>query len=160
MAVGGTIRIIYNGKFVCLYNHWTSFPNDLGLNLVKELIKLLNEFSINELKVKFEKLVIVTNNRTPNNEEINMLRQYSDITVSFQSLSDWYCLLYKCQGSIIKTLEAGYALHNDKKEIFNYIIDLDQGILTCDEYTSGDIWNQIWNLQLNVNDLTNLKNSL
>lgn len=155
MAVRGTISIIYNGKCICLYNHWTSFPEDLGVDLIKELIELLGKFSMEELIAKFENLVIVTNNETPTEEQINKLSQYADVTVSTKTLSDWYCLLHKCQGSIIKTLESGYALHNDTKEIFNYVIDLDQSTLTCDEYTYENIWVKIWNYKLDIDDLKN-----
>lgn len=54
--------------------------------------------------------------------------------MSSRSTSDWYCLLRTTQGSLIQTLEAGYALSTDSDEEFNYVIDLNKNIFYIKEF--------------------------
>ncbi len=56
MGTRGLVTIIYNGKKLCLYNPFDSYPFALGLDILCELIELLKEMSIEELKEKFEKI--------------------------------------------------------------------------------------------------------
>lgn len=136
----GVIRIIYNGKHLYLYNHNNS--ELLGVSLIKELIVLLEQYSIDEMKDMFEKLIIVTpDGRQPTDNEFINLDKYSKSNVSQEIFDEWcydsnditskkrwYSLLHKCQGSILLTLESGYALHNDPyaDNYYEYKIDLDR----------------------------------
>lgn len=71
----------------------------------------------------------------PTQDDIQRLSQYTDLSVSSRSTNDWYCLLRKTQGSLIKTLEANCISSWDiiplpqkisfPMEEYTYIIDLD-----------------------------------
>ena len=71
--------------------------------------------------------------REPNEEDIKKLSNYTDLSVSSQSPSDWYCLLRKVQGSLKNILESQYLLlDSDTKSMtgnifieYTYILDFD-----------------------------------
>jgi len=56
-------------------------------------------------------LKIIKEDDTPTPEDIEKLKCYTNLTVSTQSTSDWYCLLRGCQGSLEKVLRSGYMLN-------------------------------------------------
>ena len=133
-ACTSTIRIIYNGKSISLYNHYDS--HHLSVSLTKELITLLEKYSIDELKTEFEKLTLVTSDGSqPTVDEIERLKKYQELDVSneifeewmAESSDRWYSLLHKCQGSLIAILESGYAFHlNSKKNLREERFDVDE----------------------------------
>lgn len=134
MGTRGTITIIYRKKQLVLYNHYDSYPSGLGQQLIEELQLLLVQHGLAGLIVLFEKLVIIKpyedECRQPTVEEMKQLHEYkeSDSSESIaekDALNDWswFSLLGKTQGSLVRTLESGYALN----------------LLDCDNKT----WNQI-----------------
>lgn len=126
MGTRGTITFIFRGKKIKVYNHWDSYPEGLGVDLVNELKILLNNLSIDEIIEKFNNIKIFTYDSMPSKEEIEKLKKYSDTNVSSQNLNDVYCLLRKTQGSIIKILDAQYVINHDGDECCNYIVDFDE----------------------------------
>lgn len=142
MGTRGTITIVFNRRKIIMYNHWDSYPLGLGILLLNELINLLDS---NKLVKKFEQIKIVHQTIKPTDKDIQNLSKFTDLSVASQDTQDWYCLLRKCQGSILKTLECGYALNHDGQEVYNYVIDLDNKKFTCKEAK--------WNV-----DFDNLKN--
>ena len=102
-----------------MYNHWDSYPSGLGKDLIEQLIRLLEKYTIDELVELIDNLKIVNDDITPTEEEIEKLKKYSDIGTMMNGklfvklgtgkLTDWYCLLRKCQGSIETVIESGYA---------------------------------------------------
>lgn len=157
MGTKGTIKFIFNGKHITLYCQYDSYLSGLGTKLINELIELLKEYTIEEIINKLDNVKVVydINHESyyePNNDEIKKLEKYTDLTVSHQSTKDWYCLLRKCQGSIIDTLDAGYAFYQCNKDMYNYVIDLDNLKFTCVDY-----FEQIrWLADLKINDLKSL----
>lgn len=151
MGTRGTITIIFKNKKICLYNHWDSYPSGLGIKILRELLILLEKYSIEELIVLFDNIKIVNETIEPTEDDIKNLEDYTNLEVSTQSTKDWYCLLHRCQGSIISVLAAGYALDNDNDSTwieYNYNIDLNECNFSCDEIGK--------NTKLDKNDITNL----
>src|SRR5439155_5102509 len=125
MGTSGLIKIIFKNKLIGLYNHCDSHPKNLGYDLIYQLINLLKKYSIEELIKEFEKIKIVDNETIPTEEDIKKLEPYTDLGVSNQSTSDWYCLLRLAQGSITDVLKSGYALNNEGSDYENYIYIID-----------------------------------
>ena len=132
MGTRGTITIIFNGKKFTVYNHYDSYPMGLGIHLINELIELLKTYTIHELIVKFNEIKVIDEDE-PTSLDITKLQKFTNLTVSTQSTTDWYCLLHKCQGSIAKILESGYALQYDGHDEYNYIINFDDNNFLCKE---------------------------
>ena len=85
-------------------------------------------------KAKILDVKMIDDMMIPTQSQIQDLASYTDLSVSTQSTSDWYCLLRRTQGSIITTLEAGYSLQMDDDQEYNYIIDVDKNSFSVKEY--------------------------
>jgi len=90
--------------------------------LVREIYILMKHYGSKELlQEAFEKIKITKNK--PRAEDIEKLKIFTDLEVSYKSESDWYCLLRHCQSSFINVLEAGYIIN--QKEEYGYVFMLD-----------------------------------
>jgi len=90
--------------------------------LVREIYILMKHYGSKELlQEAFEK--IKTTKNKPRAEDIEKLKIFTDLEVSYKSESDWYCLLRHCQSSFINILEAGYIIN--QKEEYGYVFMLD-----------------------------------
>jgi hypothetical protein len=136
MGTRGLFGFYYQGKFYVIYNHFDSYPSGLGAAIVEELRRAIQESSdpknrLSKWIQQLEQLRLVSPRVPPTLEDIQKLRPYTDVNVSQQSTTDWYCLLRHCQGSVEKVLASGY-LDNcvDTSglplwEEYAYIINLD-----------------------------------
>lgn len=139
MGTSGYYGFLLKGKFYLVYNHYDSQPKCLGRNILGELQDLLDDGSaaaILHLQTLVSELKIVSRDMTPTQEDQKKLEKYTDLTVSRQSLDDWYCLLRKAQGSLKATLECGYTFRSVESPTsdYNYVVNLDN--LTFDVYKS------------------------
>jgi len=90
--------------------------------LVREIYVLMKHYGSKELlQEAFEK--IKTTKNKPKEDDIEKLKIFTDLEVSYKSESDWYCLLRHCQSSFINILEAGYIIN--QKEEYGYVFMLD-----------------------------------
>lgn len=131
MSTRGLYGVRYQERDYLAYNHCDSYPNGLG----NELIEELKTVSLGWIKKKVNKLQLVNKSMNPTPEQIAELSKFTNLGVGEQSHADWYCLLRETQGSLIKTLEAGYMM-DDAEFIkdslfceFAYIINLDNNTL-------------------------------
>lgn len=136
MGTSGFYGFRFKGTLYVSYNHSDSYPTGLGASIVGELLTALKNNQIQEWMTKVLQLKVVNSTIVPTQADIAALAPYTDLAVSNQSTSDWYCLLRKTQGSLLGMLNSGYVLSpfkNDKtaeQEEFShysygYIVDLD-----------------------------------
>ena len=93
MGTRRLIIIVFKGRIITLYNHWDSYLSGLGFNLIRELINLFKNYTLDELVEILSHVKIVSEDIPPTNEEIELLKKYTDPKVSSQTFTDWYCLL-------------------------------------------------------------------
>ncbi len=87
----------YKGKESKLtYNHYDSYPSGLGVDLLNEL----KETTIEELNNAFDNIVLIDSSKNPTKRQIKECKEFSDLGVSKNKLTDWYCLLRKAQGTL------------------------------------------------------------
>lgn len=82
------------------YNHYDSYPSQLGSQIVKFILKLKPE-EWDEMAKKVEEIEWIVGTPKPSEE---LQRKYLDlgytnINVGEQSLEDWCCLLHRVQGA-------------------------------------------------------------
>lgn len=132
MSTRGAFGFICKGKEYITYNHFDSYPDGLG----KDVLEFFNsDFDSS----KVESLKAVDLNVKPTPDQIKELLPYADISVSSGELTEWYVLLRKTQGNLEAILECGYFI--DSKDFlvdslfceFAYIINLDTNRLECYE---------------------------
>ena len=89
---------------------------------VREIFVLMKHFgSVDLLREAFENLQEAKNKPKP--EAIEKCKPYTDLNVSSQNLSDWYCLVRNCQHSFINILDSGYFLNNGEKAGYIFLLD-------------------------------------
>lgn len=97
MVTRGLYGIRKNGIDKATYNHWDSYPNWLG----KEVVSFCKHNGIENLNRFFDLIELVDNESNPTDDQIIecMTAGYVDTSVGAQSVRDWYCLLRDMQGN-------------------------------------------------------------
>lgn len=114
MPTTGSFGICFKGKCYLVYNHWDSYPSGLGMAIVDEIKKSVEDKSIFGWTSKVEELRIITTNR-------------EDDPTKF------YCLLRFHLGSLKKMFSIGQFTNASPVGKYAYIVNLDTFILDCYE---------------------------
>lgn len=145
MGTRGLYGFRKNGIDKLTYNHYDSYPDWLGENIVQ----FCQQTSIEEMHEIFDRIILVDENSKATAKQIKECIEYYDEHVSTQTPTEWYCLLRNAQGNP-NVYKAGlkYMIDNQnfiKDSLFceyAYIINLDEECLefyigfqkTPDEY--------------------------
>lgn len=130
MGTRGTYGIRIDGVDKLTYNHYDSYPEQLGIAMLGEARKLVQMPKEVALE-KARQIKMVDENTTPSEEDIARLSKYHDPSISSGKPTEWYSLLRKMQGNLTEHLRAGVMLESKnfiKDSLFcewGYIIDLD-----------------------------------
>jgi hypothetical protein len=114
---------------------------------VREIYILMKYYgSIELLRDAFEKLQDAKNK--PTKYAIEKCKPYTDLTLSTQSIHDWYCLTRNCQHSFINILDSGYFLNSGMNSGIILLLDFNTNLIrfycvnsdkTEDEYEKATI---------------------
>ena len=96
MGTHGCYGFRKNGMDKLTYNHFDSYPDELG----RTMVEFCKATSIPELNEIFDKLILVDESAKPTAEQIKECKQYYDGNVSRKTVEDWYCLLRNAQGDL------------------------------------------------------------
>lgn len=138
MGTRGVVGFRIAGQDKLAYNHFDSYPEGLGQDVVKFLKNALvsEPAGLELLALSVASLEVVDPKVPPTAEQIAQLAPWTDLTVSEKSTKDWYCLLRGAQGDLAAMLAAGYLLKGAEQFILDslycewgYIINLDDGVL-------------------------------
>lgn len=94
MGTSANILIKFKNKEICLYNHLDSYFKCLGIKIIKDLIKLLNENRIDKIIEKFDTHTIITDETEHSKKIINKILEYINIE-SFRWLEKDIIKIYK-----------------------------------------------------------------
>lgn len=137
MGTRGAVGFRSNMQDKVQYNHFDSYPSGLG----QEVLQFLQSSNIAHLKEISENIVLVYKNIKPTEKQIKECAKWTDLSVSEQSTSDWYCLLRQAQGNFdaykdgLKYMLSGESFLLDSLFCeYAYIINTDEGVL---EFYSG-----------------------
>ena len=164
MGTRGLFGFCYKGKYYIIYNHYDSYPQGLGNNLLKEIKKAIDAGLLNDWKEKIQGLVIIVPGDIPTPEQIIAMEPYTNLSLGWDQPT-WYCYLHKCQGSFERVLSSGYIDNSDGIQNVNtrpildlfleylYILNFDDQTFGC---WSNDGQEAIFPLSDLPADLTNL----
>ena len=133
MGTRGAYGFRIGGADKVTYNHFDSYPDGLGLDIVR----FIQETDSAELVGIALETELVDLDSTPTAEQIAKCRNAGTVNlgVSEQSEDDWYCLLRGAQGELGTLREAPYMIEGASflaDSLFcewAYIINLDAGTL-------------------------------
>lgn len=135
MGTRGTFGVRIDGEDKFSYNHFDSYPEALGVDVLNDLVKMLEEWGQDKMKEQARKLTFVDDETPPTPEQMTELAAFTVVRVGDQTGTDWYGVLRELQGKIMDTLTVGYAADgNDfiKDSLFceyGYILNLDESNL-------------------------------
>jgi hypothetical protein len=104
MSTRGTIGYVIDGKIYATYNHFDSYPDGLGQDVVDFCKQITKENKWNEFKENAKKVELVKEDDKVPEDIQEKYSGFLNDQVGKQSKDDWYCLLRDIQG--ISTLEA------------------------------------------------------
>lgn len=137
MGTNGTLSFVIDGETKSQYVHNDSFPDTLGVAVLKWLKKAHADEATYEAVRALK--VVPTDAPEPTFAEQQRLRPYADLGVSHRSLTDWYCLLRQCQGDPAATLESGFIYGDGHVSgFYTYTVDFDAKTFTAAE-GSGEV---------------------
>ena len=135
MGTRGCYGFVVNGEEKLAYNHFDSYPSCLGDNM----ITFLRETPLDEVREIAERIVLVEEQSEPTDDQITTCNTlgFTDLKVSTQSATDWYCLLRQIQGELNPYKDEQFVWMIDSHEFLTcslfcewaYIINLDTGKL-------------------------------
>lgn len=134
MGTRGSFGVHVDGKSKLMYKHHDSYPSGLGLEMLKDLRTLLKDKGVDWIKEKAIALQQVDDEVEPTEAQIELLKPYTDLEVSTQSVQDWYCLLRNIQGDLPGILEVGLMLNSNNfiaDSLFcewAYVVNLDENL--------------------------------
>jgi hypothetical protein len=124
MSTRGFISYVVNGETKTAYNHHDSYPDSLGLDVLRWLRKAHEAGS----RRMAGNLRVVGPESKPSDEDIERLKPYADTTVSTRRLDEWYVLLRGTQGNPAAMLDAGViedASSFAAQGEYGYVVDFD-----------------------------------
>lgn len=96
MGTRGVFGFHKNGVDKITYNHYDSYPEELGVSM----LEFCQKYTAEEMKKIFDRITMVELGSTPTAKQQVECEKYMDLRVSEQSPDDWYCLLREAQGSL------------------------------------------------------------
>lgn len=165
MSTRGIMGFRLDGKDKLAFNHWDSYPEGLGEQVVNQFNDLYKFFGLEFIKDRVRNLQLINPEtyRKPTYDEEKKFEQYCDFRWGGSS-DNWNCLLEKTQGELKATLECGIMIDNHEFIVnslfceWAYIINLDDNVIEAykgfqkdphdkgrysalkHEYTGGDVY--------------------
>jgi len=132
MGTRGALGFFKNAEHKVTYNHFDSYPEGLGL----QVLEFCKKHSVSQMNKMFKEIELVDRNSKPTKEQRAKIPDEAiDLAVSEQSEDDWYCLLRNAQGDLEAYGEIGFMIDNHNflyDSVFcewAYIINLDEEML-------------------------------
>ena len=113
MGTRGAIGFRLDDQDKTMYNHYDSYPSELGVNILTELC---GKKDWEKVKATVRSITFIDNNVPPTQLQIELFKKWTDLSVSEQSTSDWYCLLRNAQGSLAPYLDDGLNVMGDNHD--------------------------------------------
>lgn len=129
MGTKGAFGLYRNGQTKATYNHYDSYPSELGEDIVFSIAKA----SLKKLNNTFDNIVLVRDNSQPIKEQIEECAKVVDVGDN----KEWYWILRDAQGDLDVYVKKGLKYMIDGQSFLKdslfcewaYIINLDDNVL-------------------------------
>jgi hypothetical protein len=113
MGTRGAVGFILDNKVYATYNHYDSYPDGLGqemINFCKDLVSDNDTLEI--FKCHADNVILVNQQDMATPDLVEKYKQFSSTSVSVQKVEEWYCLLHSLQGvGILEQILIGNVNH-------------------------------------------------
>lgn len=134
MGTRGLVGFVVDEKVKVTYNHFDSYPDGLGVDVLMWLKGLDGEGAV-EAEEQARSLKLVSEDAPPTGEELNNLERWANTSVN--GGEGWYSLLRETQGDLAAILESGHMIDGidfAADSLFcewGYVVDFDNYTLEC-----------------------------
>lgn len=134
MGTRGLVGFVVNGENKLTYNHFDSYPDGLGLDVLHFLQERLPA-GFEDLVEQADALVVVQEDEKPTPEQVKELLGFANTSVSDGDPNNWYVLLREAQGDLAAILASGYLIDGQEFGVeslfceWAYTVDLDKRTL-------------------------------
>jgi hypothetical protein len=111
MGTRGSVGFIVEDKPYLNYNHYDSYPDGLGEDVLDFITKVNKEQGWNKFKENAKNVIELKGKRITDPEIIERYKKYADLGVSEQTYEDPYCLFRNIQGSWMNEIYIGELQH-------------------------------------------------
>ena len=133
MGTRGAIGLFKGGKGKITYNHFDSYPEGTG----KDILKEIRGFSVEQIKKAFDNIRLVCDSEAkPTKEEIKEYQEYSNTQVGGSKEITYYQLVRELQGTLKPYIEGKVKIMIDNENFlkdslfceYAYIVNLDKEV--------------------------------
>jgi len=140
MGTRGLIGFYKDKTTKAMYNHWDSYPNGLG----RDVLRAIKGRTTKELNDTFDRIILVVEHKTrPTKEQIEECKEFNNLEVGEdimehsyamkRRIDDWYNLLREAQGRLDYYIDGKLRYMIDSKDFikdslfceWGYIVNLD-----------------------------------
>lgn len=136
MGTRGAVGFKYDGKRLLAYNHFDSYPEELGVSMLAYAADSCTEPAQQEaIKQRLDQLEKVKEYQSPSPEEVRQLERAGVTPAKVGLEQDWYAWLRDSQGQPGEYLRIGFWPENNdflEDGLFcewAYVVNLDDGVL-------------------------------
>lgn len=111
MGTRGSLGFIVEDKEYLAYNHFDSYPDGLGQDVLGFITKVNIEGGWTKFRENAKKVVQLEGDRVTDPEIMERYKKYADLSVSERTLEDPYCLFRNIQDSWMEEIYKGDLQH-------------------------------------------------
>lgn len=120
MGTHGLLGFIIFGQRHAAYNHWDSYPQGLGEEIINFILSLKPEDYATMARLVAEITWVDSESKpSPELQEYYQKLGFSSTRVSKQTTEEWYCLLREMQGAAaLPAIQSGQLKHMEESRKF------------------------------------------
>lgn len=143
MGTRGAYGVRVDGVDKLMYNHWDSYPEELGVKVMKDILAIVEEHGAHGLAWLAREAVVYDLDSTPSPEDYDRLGAYQSSGSVGGPGDKWYQLTHGLQGNLKEGLSVafgGFEQYNDfiRESLFcewAYILDIRE-----DQAPTLEVW--------------------
>ena len=136
MGTRGVCGFYRDGVSKINYNHFDSYPEELGKNLLEEV----RNVDISKLNKVFNNIVMVNEKKKPTKEQIDELKEFANINVSSGKVDEWYVLLRENQGTFKNYLNGSLSYMIDGQDFIKDSLFCEWGYIINLNTNKFEVW--------------------
>lgn len=139
MGTRGAYGVVIGETEKISYGQYDAYPQGRGLDNLRWLRGAISAGNLELIRKLAQECRVVSDAKKPTKKDIERLAPFTNLGVSEQSTTDWYCLTRDTHGDIGAVLACGYMLDSHTFPLdslfceWAYIVDLDRNVFEAYE---------------------------
>lgn len=144
MGTSGTIGFRINEEDYLTYNHFDSYPSDLGVNVLEELATIQKTHKWKGVILNITNITGVDSNAQPSSNDIIEYSRFGDPRVSAamdnKEIHSWYQLLRNAQGTLVHYMNGTIKHFITENNFIKYSLFCEYGYIVNFDTKKLEFW--------------------